>query len=112
MNDFKIIFPGGYNINDYYDDNLDLNIILPTGRVFFSTFFTILNIKNLLEKDSRLYFWSIDMLIVKDLKKETIRNVIFNIIDDGYLESVCSDIGEIHEVFPDIKSYSDIICNI
>jgi len=112
MKDFKVVFPSGYNINDYYDDNIDLNIILPTGRVFFSTFFTILNIKNLIEKDNTLYFWSTDMLIVRDLKKETIKKVIFNMIDDGYFESVCADIGGVHEVFPDIEAYSDIICNI
>lgn len=112
MKDFKVVFPSGYNINDYYDDNIDLNIVLPTGRVFFSTFFTILNINYLIQKDNALYFWSTDMLVVKDLKKDTIRDVIFNMLEDGYLESICSDIGEVNEVFPNIKSYSDVICNI
>lgn len=112
MMDFKVVFPGGYNFNDYYDDNIDLNIILPNGCVFFSTFFTILNIKNLIERDNALYFWSTDMLIVKDLKKETIKNVIFNMIDDGYFESVCSYIGNINEVFPNIQNYCDIVNDI
>ncbi|GEJ46278.1 hypothetical protein [Chryseobacterium sp. ON_d1] len=112
MKDFKVIFPSGYNINDYYDDNIDLNIILPTGRVFFSTFFTMLNINNLIEKDNTLYFWAMDMIIVKDLRKETIRNVILKMIDDGYLESACSDIGEINEIFSNIETYNDITCNI
>lgn len=112
MKHFKVTFPSGYNISNYNDDNIDLNIILPSGRVFFSTFFTVLNISNLIEKDNMLYFWSTDMVIVKDLKKETIKNVIFRMINDGYLESACSDIGEINEVFPSIQTYSDIICNI
>lgn len=77
MKDFKVVFPSGYNINDYYDDNIDLNIVLPTGRVFFSTFFTILNINNLIQKDNALYFWSTDMIVVKDLKKDTISSIIF-----------------------------------
>lgn len=111
MNDFKVVFPSGYNV-DYYDDNIDLNIIVPSGSVFFSTFFTILNIKNLIEKENASYFWSTDMIIVKDLKKETIKNVICNIIDDEYLESTCTNIGKTHEVFPKVKSYSDIISDI
>ncbi|ATN04842.1 hypothetical protein CRN76_05225 [Chryseobacterium indologenes] len=112
MKDFKVVFPSGYNVNDYYDDNIDLNIILPNGRVFFATFFTVLNINNLIEKENALYFWSTDMIIVRDLKKETIRSVVFRMIDDGYLESGCSDIGEIHEIFPNIEVYHDIVSDI
>jgi hypothetical protein len=112
MKDFKVVFPSGYNVNDYYNDNIDLNIILPTGRVFFATFFTILNINNLIEKGKELYFWSTDMIIVRDLKKETISSVIFRMINDDYLESACSDIGEIHEIFPSIEIYHDIVSNI
>ncbi|REC49725.1 hypothetical protein [Chryseobacterium pennipullorum] len=92
MKDFKIVFPSGYSVNDYYNDNIDLNIILPSGSVFFSTFFTIINVKNLIDKDDAVYFWSTDMLIVKDLKKETIKNVVFNMIKDEYLECACTEV--------------------
>jgi hypothetical protein len=112
MADFKIVFPGGYNVNDDNNDNIDLNIILPNGLVFFSTFFTISNIKTLIVKDNEVYFWATDMVIVKNLTKETIKSTVHRMINDGYLELACSKIGEIHDVFPNFKSYSDIICNI
>ncbi|MGE8556616.1 MAG: hypothetical protein ACN6OB_22065 [Chryseobacterium jejuense] len=112
MKDFKVVFPSGYNVNDYYNDNIDLNIILPCGTVFFSTFFTIINVKNFIDKDDAVYFWSTDMLIVKDLKKETIKNVVFNMIKDEYLESACTEIGKIQEIFSDIRDFSDIVSDI
>ncbi|SIT25241.1 hypothetical protein SAMN05421786_11483 [Chryseobacterium ureilyticum] len=112
MKDFKVVFPSGYSVNDYYNDNIDLNIILPSGTVFFSTFFTIINVKNFIDEDDTGYFWSTDMLIVKDLKKETIKNVIFKMIKDGYLGSACTEIGKIQEIFCDIRDFSDIVSDI
>lgn len=112
MEDFKVLFPSGYNVYDYYDDNIDLNIIFPTGLVFFSTFFTVSNIKKLIEEHKTSYFWSTDMLIVKDLKKETIKNVIIEMIDDNYFKSICSYIGHVNEVLPNTPNYYDIISDI
>ncbi|MBT2622620.1 hypothetical protein [Chryseobacterium sp. ISL-6] len=112
MTDFKIVFPEGYNVNDYNDDNIDLNIIIPSGQVFFSTFLTILNINNLMIRDNDLYFWATDMIIVKNLMKETIKSSVSKMISDRYLESACSEIGKIHEIFPDYNAYSDLISHI
>lgn len=112
MENFKVIFPSGYFINNYLDDNLDLNIVLPNGNVFFSTFFTIYNIKRLLEEEHSQYFWSTDMIVIDNLKKETIKHVVSNLIVEGYLETACSNIGQINEVFPNIKLYSDLTCEI
>lgn len=112
MKYFKVIFPSGYKINDYFNDNIDLNIVLSTGQVFFSTFFTISNINDLIEKDNAIYFWSTDMIIVKDLKKETIKNVISEMINNDYLESSCSYIGKINEIFSNIYNYSDLNSDI
>jgi hypothetical protein len=66
--DFKIIFPSGYNLNldDETDGNIDINIILKNGNVFFATLFTILNLDYLLNKHDEPCFWATDMLIVKD----------------------------------------------
>jgi hypothetical protein len=33
-------------------------------------------------------------------------------ISNGYFESACSYIGEIHEVFPGIQNYSEIVYDI
>ncbi len=73
---FKIVFPVGYNIEDIYNDNLDLNVVLSNDKVYFGTLFTNLNIKYLMEKEGEDFFWAADMLIVSDLSKVTIYNVI------------------------------------
>ncbi len=41
---FKIVFPVGYNIEDIYNDNLDLNVVLSNDKVYFGTLFTNFNI--------------------------------------------------------------------
>ena len=105
MLEFKIIVPAGYNVQNIFNDNIDLNIILPDGTVFFTTFFTLKNIQTLIEDE--LYFWSTDMVIVKDLKKETIKKAVTQIIKDGYVELSFSKIGTIETIYFK-KKYEEI----
>lgn len=112
MSSFKIVFPAGYNIQNVYNDNIDINVVLPDKTVFFATFFTILNIQTLIKNDDSSYFWSEDMVLVKDLKKETIREAVSSIIEDGYLEFSFSKIGTIENVYPKKKYYEEILDGI
>lgn len=107
---FKIMFPGPYQVRDIYNDNLDLNIVLENGEVYFGTLFTLENIKNLMESDRDVYFWSTDMLILKDLSYESIYIVIKKLLNDGILKQVFSKIGTIESVFSHLgwNDYSDI----
>ncbi len=41
---FKIIFPTGYQVADIFNDNIDINVVLENGDVFFGTLFTISNL--------------------------------------------------------------------
>ena len=112
MQNFKVIFPGGYKIKDIANDNIDLNIVLMDGSVFFATFFTITNIKGLMQKDHLVCFWATDMLIIKDLGKNTIRSAIIEIIDRGYFQYCFSKIGTIEKVYLGKKIYDEIIDNL
>lgn len=94
---FKIITPIKYQIKNYYNDNLDINVILENKMIFFSTIFTIDNIKMLLEQDNSVFFWADNMVIVKDLKKETIKKFVEEAIEGGNFESIFYKIGNLGE---------------
>jgi hypothetical protein len=112
MVNFKIIFPAGYSIETIYNDNIDINIILSNGSVYFAILFTVINIQTLMKNEKLLFFWSTDMVIIKDLKKETIMEVVSKIIEEGYLEISFSKIGSIENVYPTKKFYEEVISDI
>lgn len=104
------MFPASYQISDIYNDNLDLNIVLENGEVYFGTLFTLQNIKHRMESNCDIYFWSTDMLIVKDLSSDSISTVVEKLLNDGILEQVFSKIGTIKTIFShlDWNDYSDV----
>lgn len=86
---YKIKFPAGYEGTHIEDGNIDINIILETGEVFFGTLFTIKNIQRLMKKEEfNLYFWSTDMVILKDLELTTIHQTIDSIIEEEMLSTI------------------------
>ncbi|NSL88295.1 hypothetical protein ECE50_015755 [Chitinophaga sp. Mgbs1] len=108
MDFYKIRFPAGYTINDIHNDNIDLHVILPDGDVYFATFFTLLNIKSLMEKDHITYFWATDMVIVADLRKETIKSAVQQFVVDECIATVLTKIGNIQSVYGSDMSYAEI----
>ena len=72
------------------NDNIDVVIELSDGTVRTATFFTLKNIASLMEKNERTgecllgkYLWATEMIIVHDLREETIREVINEIVRTG-----------------------------
>ena len=62
---------------DVYDDNMDVEIVLPTGERYAATFVTVENISSLFKKNrvtgecaSGSYLWVADMIIVQRLEHE------------------------------------------
>jgi hypothetical protein len=106
--EFKILLTTPYEYINILNDNIDINVILPTGEVYFGVFFSIANIQNLLEKSDSGYFNSEDMIIVKELTVPTIRYAVTNIINNGVIELVMSKIGYIKSVLPGISTYEEI----
>ncbi|WP_419700190.1 hypothetical protein [Mucilaginibacter sp. NFX135] len=97
---FKITFPAGYNEINELDGNIDVHIILESGDVFVATLFTLPNIQKMIAQFNSASFWASDMIIVRSLGHETIREAIQEIIDDEYLEHACTHIGRIEKRYP------------
>lgn len=70
---FKIVFPTGYQINNIYNDNIDVNVYLSTGEVYFATLFTVHNIEMLMKRENDYYFYSDSMIIFQDLSLKNIK---------------------------------------
>ncbi|MBE8726486.1 hypothetical protein [Flavobacterium hungaricum] len=105
--DFFVSFPGGYRIKDITNGNTDVYIVLKSdfSKVYIATVFTLENIKTILRNNNQKWFWAQDLLVVKDLSRETIYqsideimrdesldvNLIFSVANKTYLEIVGSD---------------------
>ena len=96
---YKILSPSSYGMLNVCDGNIDVNLVTGDGDVFFATLFTLPNLQKLMQKEEhRYYFWATDMVIVRDLQLDSVRDAVFKIIEDGYLESVFSRIGDIKQI--------------
>jgi hypothetical protein len=78
-------------VDDVNDDNIDVFVHLPNGEEWVATFFTLENIAKLLrggestgERLSGKYFWATDMVILKDLKFETIEATAREMVRNGW----------------------------
>jgi hypothetical protein len=106
---FKVIFPAGYQIEDIFDDNIDINVVCENTKVYFGTLFTLLNIKKLMSRENDIYFWATNMVVLNDLKKETIKEAISQIINDGYMDQMFFEIGTIQTIFTNTQSFEELI---
>jgi hypothetical protein len=104
--EFKIIFPSGYSVLNIDNDNIDVNVVLPNGEVYFGTLFTIANIQCLMDKEGEHYFWATDMIVVKDLSEEMIYKAIKELINSDYLFQALTKIGSIETVNQGSKTYN------
>ncbi len=84
---------GGHTIQDIYDDNFDIEVRLPNGDRYIATIFTVTNIKSIMarhnesgESANGAFFWASDMIIIRDLRSETISRMIESLMDDGLFE--------------------------
>jgi hypothetical protein len=69
------------------DDNVDVEVVFETGEHYVATFFTIENLRSLLRKNrstgecrNGLYTWSVNMIVVERLSKETITEIVDDLI--------------------------------
>ena len=90
-----------YLANDFdiNDDNCDVNIYLENKRVFFGTLFTPMNIHTLIARFRKSgeclngkYFWSANMLIVENLERSTVDQVINELIENGGFFEIFTEI--------------------
>jgi len=109
-----MLFPGGYRVDDIYDDNLDVNIILENGDVYVGSVFTLQNIKTLMSRNGSRYFWSSDMIILEELSLKSINAAIEAVLKDDYFTQAFTKIGLIATVYSDFgwNHYSDVLKDI
>ncbi len=100
VKDFKIIFPSGYGETDELMDNIDINIVLRNGYVYFATAFTLQNIKYLMDKNGDSGFWGTDMFIAKNLTKATLRAAVAELVTGDYITIAFTQINTINEQYP------------
>lgn len=93
---FKIIDVVG----DIYNDNTDVEVQL-NDRRYAATFFTIENVKAIMERYkttgeslSGSYFWSANLIIVKDLSETSISSVIADLVRMDEFENAFQQISE------------------
>lgn len=80
---------------DINDSNIDVHVKFINGPRYVATFFTIKNIEAIFQKNfatgecsNGLYLWASNMIIVKQLKKETITKTIDQLIIDEEFELI------------------------
>jgi len=108
MKYFKIKFPSRYQVNDVFNDNIDLHIILPDNKVFFGTAFTILNVQDLIRRENNCYFWSTNMFLISDLKVATIKKAVEKAMEDGFFELIFSEIGYLDILYSENTNYENL----
>ncbi|MBS1538627.1 MAG: hypothetical protein JST20_12860 [Bacteroidetes bacterium] len=89
-------FPTGYQVNDIYNDNIDVHFITEFGEAYFAVVYTLENIAYLMKKDNTTCFWGEDMVIVSDLREETILSAAIEIYSSGFIKSICTYAGNIN----------------
>lgn len=84
---------GSYDVNDC---NMDVEFHLSDGTQWVAAFFTYQNINSLREKNQRtgeelggLYFCSLHMILIEDLRRETILKVLNHMISENEVELYC-----------------------
>ncbi|MEH7403757.1 hypothetical protein V7148_22635 [Gottfriedia acidiceleris] len=80
---------------DKYDDNTDVKVKFEDGTEGVATFITYKNILSLREKNQATgeclngkYFWARDMLLIEDISRKTITDVVVQLLKDDEFWSV------------------------
>lgn len=109
MRAFKIHYPIPLVDDTIIDDNVDFYIIFQTGEVYFGLAATPENLRTLLDKKERSYFWDEDLIVLPDLRKSTIRTAVQEALDGLYFESMFTYIGILHDIWVDLNLRFDDI---
>lgn len=77
------------------DDNTDVIVTLDDASRWVATFFSYANIHTLTEKNRRTgeclagaYFWASDMILIDEVSRSRIEEVVHHLIQEGAFETV------------------------
>lgn len=75
---------------DALDTNTDVIVALESGEKYIASFITYRNIESIYQENlssgdfrNGKYFWKKQMLLIRDCKKDTIKEVVNHLIDEG-----------------------------
>lgn len=84
---------------DPEDDNIDVEIYVNSSVRYSATFFTVQNVATLMERyrhtgecAAGAYFCAVDMILVRDLKIETLEKAIHDLVETGEIQWACQQI--------------------
>src|SRR5262245_46677367 len=90
---FRLKFIG--EIADVENDNIDIEVHFPNGERYSATVFTISNIQEIMRRHEKsgeckngLYFWCVDMIIVRSLTVENISTTVQDLLDSKLFTKV------------------------
>ena len=96
---FEINIIGSIDHIDKVNGNIDAELILENGEVYTATFFTLENIKNIMQKDKKsgesangIYFCASDMIIVDIITEKIIYDTFKDLIDSDDISWACTKI--------------------
>ena len=79
------------------DENIDVEVTFQNGKRYVATFFTLENIRMLIQKNKRtgechdgLYFWASDMIIVERLTLENVQKAVLDLLEHDEFEAAFS----------------------
>lgn len=90
-------FIGSANAEDVWNDNSDVLVRFEDGREYVATFFTVENLRQLMQKfresgenSCGLYVWSTHMIVVERLTPEDVERVVEDLLENGEFEAAFS----------------------
>jgi hypothetical protein len=88
------------NEYDIYDENTDVKVIFKDGSEGVATFITYKKILSLRDKYQATgeclngkYFWASNMLLIEDISRKTITDVVVQLLEDDEFWSVFENIN-------------------
>jgi hypothetical protein len=79
------------------DENIDVEVTFDNGNRYVATFFTLENIRMLIQKYKRtgechngLYFWASDMIILERLTPENVQKAVVDLLEHDEFEAAFS----------------------
>lgn len=85
---------------DIHNGNTDVIVEFEDNKRWIASFYTYSNIVSLVEKNKQndecmnvKYFWSRDMILVDEISRERIEEVIKHLLDQGNFKSILREIG-------------------
>lgn len=99
MRKFKIHYPIPMVDDTIIDYNVDFKVVLNSGQVYYGFAATPENLRTLLDKQEKSYFWDADLIVLPDLRKSTVRTAVQEALDGLYFESMFTYIGGIQDIW-------------